>query len=81
MEDGVTMGPLIDEPAMAGVDKLVQGAMSQGAKVTLGGNPHDLGQSFYTPSILTGVTMDMEIANEESSARSPRSSASRATPM
>lgn len=65
MEDGVTMGPLIDVPAMAGVDKLVQGAMSQGATVALGGNPHDLGQSFYTPSILTGVTMDMEIANEE----------------
>ncbi len=65
MEDGVSMGPLIDEPAMAGVDKLVQGAKSQGAKVALGGNPHDLGHSFYTPSILTGVTMDMDIANEE----------------
>lgn len=65
MEDGVNIGPLVDENAAGGVDKLVQTAKGQGAATNLGGDPHNLGGAFYAPTILEGVTMDMEIANEE----------------
>ncbi len=65
MDEGVTIGPLVDENAAGGVDKLVQGAIGQGADVQLGGNPHNLGGAFFTPTLIEGVTMDMEIANAE----------------
>ena len=65
LEDGVTIGPLIDEKATAKVESLVSSAKASGATSTLGGDPSPLGGSFYTPTILTGVNSDMEIANDE----------------
>ena len=65
LDDGVNLGPLIDLGAAEKVDELVRGATAAGAKATMGGSPHELGGSFYTPTILEGVTMDMDISNEE----------------
>lgn len=65
MDEGVTIGPLINDKAIEKVDRLVTSAKSQGAKPALGGDPSELGGTFYTPSILTGVSADMDIANEE----------------
>ena len=65
MDEGVTIGPLIDDKAIAKVDSLVSAAKASGATSTLGGDPSPLGGSFYTPTILTGVNSDMEIANDE----------------
>jgi len=65
LEDGVTIGPLIDEKAITKVESLVSSAKASGAISTLGGDPSPLGGSFYTPTILTGVDTDMEIANDE----------------
>jgi len=65
MEDGVTIGPLIDDAALEKVDSHVRNAQSKGATTVLGGTPHDLGGSFYQPTVLTGVTADMDMCNEE----------------
>ena len=65
MQEGTTLGPLIDERAIEKVDRLVTNAKSEGATVSLGGSPHELGGTFYAPTVLEGVSMDMEIANEE----------------
>lgn len=64
-EDGVTQGPLINEAAIAKVERLVADAVDKGAKVVVGGSRHEKGGTFYTPTILTGVTNDMDCASEE----------------
>lgn len=64
-EDDVFIGPLINGAAIDKVDRLVQSAQSCGAQTVVGGKAHDLGGNFYEPTILTGVTTKMDIANEE----------------
>jgi succinate-semialdehyde dehydrogenase/glutarate-semialdehyde dehydrogenase len=65
LESGVTIGPLIDQAAVAKVQEHVDDAMRKGAKLVTGGKPHALGGLFYEPTILTGVTPAMKIAKEE----------------
>ena len=65
MTSGVTTGPLINPAAVAKVQGLVQDALSKGAKAVIGGDVHALGGNFYQPTILTGVTPDMDIAHAE----------------
>lgn len=65
LQEGVTIGPLIDERAIKKVTELVGNAKSAGAKAALGGDPHELGGNFYSPTVLEGVNQDMEIANSE----------------
>jgi succinate-semialdehyde dehydrogenase/glutarate-semialdehyde dehydrogenase len=63
---GVTdQGPLIDDKALAKVEEHVADAVSKGAKVAFGGKRHALGGTFYTPTVLTGVTTQMAVAREE----------------
>jgi succinate-semialdehyde dehydrogenase/glutarate-semialdehyde dehydrogenase len=61
--EGVQVGPLIDEPAVAKVERHVADALAHGAELLLGGSRLD-GQ-FFQPSVLTGVTMDMAMSCEE----------------
>ena len=65
MNEGVTFGPLINEAALAKVETHVADATSKGAKAILGGARHELGGTFYQPTILTDVTSDMIITKEE----------------
>jgi len=64
-EEDVHQGPLIDERAVEKVERLIRDATHKGAKVEVGGNRHPLGGTFYQPTILTGCSPDMEIAQEE----------------
>ncbi|MFT5631920.1 MAG: succinate-semialdehyde dehydrogenase/glutarate-semialdehyde dehydrogenase [Gammaproteobacteria bacterium] len=64
-DEGVFFGPLINEGAVRKVQAHVADAKSKGAVVTLGGKPHDMGGTFFEPTILTGVTSDMAVATEE----------------
>ena len=64
-EDGVAQGPLINEAAIEKVERLVADAVEKGATVVTGGKRHELGGTFYTPTILTGVTNAMACASEE----------------
>jgi len=63
--DGVTTGPLISEDAVEKVEDHIADAKSKGAKVLTGGKRHDLGGTFFEPTILTGVTREMKVAGEE----------------
>ncbi|WP_413206237.1 NAD-dependent succinate-semialdehyde dehydrogenase [Rhodospirillum sp. A1_3_36] len=65
LEGETQQGPLINAAALEKVDALVKDALSKGATATLGGKPHTLGGTFYEPTILTGVTPAMRVANEE----------------
>ncbi|MBO9528424.1 MAG: NAD-dependent succinate-semialdehyde dehydrogenase [Acinetobacter oleivorans] len=65
LEDGVQIGPLINEKAVLKAQQLIDNAVSKGAKVACGGKQHALGQTFYEPSVLTNVDRTMEIVQEE----------------
>ena len=65
MESGVTIGPLVNAKAVRDVDALVQAAIKAGAKVALGGGPHELGGCFYQPTVLTGVSSEMSVFRNE----------------
>jgi len=69
LEDGVTVGPLVDDRAVAKVERQVEDAVAKGAKVEAGGHRLiddglDKGH-FYAPTVLTGVTPAMTIYREE----------------
>ena len=65
LESGVTQGPLIDEAAVAKVEEHIADALSKGAHIMLGGRRHELGGTFFQPTILTQVTPEMAVAREE----------------
>lgn len=65
LEDGVSAGPLINEAALAKVESHVADATSKGATVATGGTRHEKGGTFFNPTVLTGVTKDMQISSEE----------------
>tara|TARA_B110000259_G_scaffold139577_1_gene157171 strand:- start:1033 stop:1533 length:501 start_codon:yes stop_codon:yes gene_type:complete len=63
--EGADLGPLISKPALAKVQEHIADALAKGAVVATGGKPHDLGGTFFQPTILTGVTQDMQVSQEE----------------
>ena len=65
LEDGVTQGPLIDVAGLEKVEEHVSDATAKGAQVAVGGSRHNLGGTFFAPTVLTGVTTDMKVTNEE----------------
>jgi len=64
-DEGVTMGPLIDDTAADTVCSMIDDAVARGATVVLGGGRSELGSRFVEPTILSGVTTDMRVFREE----------------
>ncbi len=64
-EDGVVHGPLINMAAVEKIEEHIADAVQKGAKLTLGGERHSLGGSYFQPTVLTGVTAEMKVAREE----------------
>lgn len=64
-EDDTDVGPLITEQALRKVEAMTDRALAQGASLACGGSRHNAGAQFYTPTVLTGVTQDMDIASQE----------------
>ncbi|WP_298500073.1 NAD-dependent succinate-semialdehyde dehydrogenase [uncultured Maritimibacter sp.] len=62
---GVTTGPLINDAAMTKIEAHISDAVSKGATLHLGGARHDLGGTFFQPTLMTGVTQDMQVARDE----------------
>ena len=58
-------GPLIDMAAVKKVEEHVSDAMSKGATLLMGGARHELGGTFFQPTVLAGVTTEMKVAKEE----------------
>ena len=64
-EDGVTIGPLINDGAVDKADSLVREAIGRGATLLTGGNRVAGDGSFYEPTVLTGVVAGSDILREE----------------
>ncbi len=62
---GIQQGPLINEDAVAKVEALLKDAIAKGARVLQGGKRHSLGGTFFEPTIITDITSDMLISQEE----------------
>jgi succinate-semialdehyde dehydrogenase/glutarate-semialdehyde dehydrogenase len=64
-EPGVQIGPLIDEPAVAKVRSHIADARAGAARVLTGGDLDERGGTFFSPTVLAGVTPDMTVACDE----------------
>ncbi len=64
-EEGVVIGPLIDDRAVAKADTLVKEAVSRGAQVRTGGTALDGPGTFYEPTVVTDVQPGSDILREE----------------
>lgn len=64
-EDGVDIGPLIDDDAVAKSDALVRDAVGKGANLVTGGNRIDGPGTFYQPTVVSAVPDDADILTEE----------------
>jgi succinate-semialdehyde dehydrogenase/glutarate-semialdehyde dehydrogenase len=65
LEGETDQGPLID---MAGVEKVeehIEDAVEKGAAILTGGKRHELGGSFFEPTVLANVDTKMKVAREE----------------
>ena len=62
---GVTTGPLINMDAVTKVEEHIADVLAGGGKVVVGGARHALGGTFFQPTVVTGVTPKMLVANEE----------------
>lgn len=63
--EAVDQGPLINEAGVKKVEEHIQDAVKKGAKILCGGNRHKLGKTYFEPTVLRDVTMDMLCAHEE----------------
>jgi succinate-semialdehyde dehydrogenase/glutarate-semialdehyde dehydrogenase len=62
-EAGVNQGPLIDDQAIAKVESHVADAVGKGATIVTGGER--IGERFFQPTVLSGVTPEMMVSREE----------------
>ncbi len=65
LEEGVSQGPLIDQAAVEKVEEHLSDATGKGAQVMTGGARHERGGTFFQPTVLTEVTPDMKVTQEE----------------
>jgi len=64
-EEGVQVGPLIDDGQRSKVSELVEDAIGRGAKAVVGGHARDGAGYFYEPTVLTDVPDDANLLHEE----------------
>ncbi|WP_418903218.1 NAD-dependent succinate-semialdehyde dehydrogenase [Xanthobacter autotrophicus] len=65
VDEGVVAGPLIDERALAKVERLLKDALDKGASILTGGKQPALGGTFFEPTVLANATQDMAFARDE----------------
>ena len=58
-------GPLINMAAVEKVEEHLTDAVSNGARVVVGGKRHELGGTFFEPTLIADVRQDMKVAKEE----------------
>ncbi|UWP91480.1 NAD-dependent succinate-semialdehyde dehydrogenase [Aliiroseovarius crassostreae] len=64
-EEGVAIGPLINEAALSKVEAHLSDAISKGANIATGGRRHARGGTFFEPTVVTGVTRSMQVQHDE----------------
>ncbi len=65
LHEGTDLGPLINDKAVTKVEDHIADILAQGGEVLTGGRKHGNGGSFFEPTIVTGVTQKMKVAQEE----------------
>jgi succinate-semialdehyde dehydrogenase/glutarate-semialdehyde dehydrogenase len=65
VDDGVTVGPLVDDAQQAKVRELVEDAVAKGATVAVGGKPGDGAGYFFEPTVLRDVPAHANLLSEE----------------
>jgi succinate-semialdehyde dehydrogenase/glutarate-semialdehyde dehydrogenase len=65
LEDGVKVGPLVEEKQRDKVAELVDDAVEKGATVVTGGQVPDGPGWFYPPTVLTDVPLSAKVSTEE----------------
>ncbi|MBL8118636.1 MAG: aldehyde dehydrogenase family protein [Anaerolineae bacterium] len=66
LEEGTTVGPLVNAKALEKVEKYVSIGREEGAQLIIGGaRPDNEKGYFYMPTLFTDVRRDMRIAREE----------------
>jgi len=65
LDEGTTQGPLVNEAAVSKVLEHIEDGVAKGAKIEFGGNRVSGAGFFCEPTILSGVTADMKVANDE----------------
>lgn len=65
LDDGVTVGPLIDSRARAKVEAHIADAVARGARIACGGQADARGENFFCPTVLLDVPADAQVAREE----------------
>ena len=65
MREEFVVGPLINQVGFDKVVSLVEDARGRGARIAIGGKPHDAGSLFYEPTILTEVGDDAKMVQTE----------------
>jgi len=63
--DGVEIGPVIDDRAVANIRSLIEDALSGGATVVTGGGAVDGPGTFFEPTVVTGLSPDARMVREE----------------
>jgi succinate-semialdehyde dehydrogenase / glutarate-semialdehyde dehydrogenase len=64
-DDDVSTGPLISNKALDKVVEHIGDALSKGATLLVGGKPSDRAGLFFEPTVLSGATVEMKVAREE----------------
>ncbi|MEL6416631.1 MAG: NAD-dependent succinate-semialdehyde dehydrogenase [Pseudomonadota bacterium] len=64
-EEGVAIGPLINEAALSKVEAHLSDAIAKGARIATGGNRHSRGGTFFEPTVVTDVIRGMQVQQEE----------------
>ena len=65
LEEHTEVGPLIDIAAVEKIEAHINDAVAKGAEVAVGGSRHGRGGTFFQPTVIKHVNVDMDVSNEE----------------
>ncbi|MEQ4529941.1 MAG: NAD-dependent succinate-semialdehyde dehydrogenase [Mixta sp.] len=65
MDEGVVVGPLINQAAVEKVEEHVKDAQAKGGRIVAGGARHELGGNFWQPTVIADASEEMKLAHEE----------------
>ncbi|WP_201595173.1 NAD-dependent succinate-semialdehyde dehydrogenase [Psychrobacter fulvigenes] len=65
LEEGIDIGPLINQKALEKVQALLKDALDKGANLVAGGSTNSASELTYNPTVITDISSDMDIAHEE----------------
>ena len=65
LDEGVVQGPLINQSAVGKVEEHIADASSKGARILCGGSRHELGGTYFEPTVMVDVNPQMLVARDE----------------